>query len=171
VLIDRTAPHLLLPASATLYVCALTFRLTLPTWPVSATWFFNPLAWQFVFVLGFVFARDDHGMGALARRYIVWLRISAMPVVILGTLIVWFPLWLDPTHAPEPKLFFIIDKTYVTPIRLTQFLSVVAVFSLAFRYIRWLADAPYAHHLVSPLIACWPCSAATRSMCSALARC
>jgi hypothetical protein len=137
-LIDRTAPHLLLPASATLYVCALTFRLTLPTWPVSGTWFFNPLAWQFVFVLGFVFARDDHGMGALARRYIVWLRILAMPVVILGTLIVWFPLWLDPTHAPEPKLFFMIDKTYVTPIRLTQFLSVVAVFSLTFRYIRWL---------------------------------
>jgi hypothetical protein len=151
-LIDRTAPHLLLPASATLYVCALTFRLTLPTWPVSGTWFFNPLAWQFVFVLGFVFARDDHGMGALARRYIVWLRILAMPVVILGTLIVWFPLWLDPTHAPEPKLFFMIDKTYVTPIRLTQFLSVVAVFSLTFRYIRWLADARYARHLVSPLI-------------------
>jgi hypothetical protein len=67
-LIDRLAPHLLLPASAALYAAALVFRLTLPTWPVSGTWFFNPLAWQFVFVLGFVLAKDD-GIGALVRRH------------------------------------------------------------------------------------------------------
>ena len=52
-----------------------------------------------------------------------------------------------PDHgAATRKLFFIIDKTYVTPIRLIQFLALVAVFSLAFRYIRWLGDgALYAH--------------------------
>ena len=152
VAIDRHAPHWLLPASCALYVCALAFRLTLPTWPVSGTWFFNPLAWQFVFVLGFVIARDDHGIGALARRHIVALRVLALPIVILGTLIVLFGWWPDPTRVPSPKLFFIIDKTYVTPIRLIQFLSLVAVFSLAFRYIAWLGRAPYVRTAIAPLI-------------------
>ena len=54
---------------------------------------------------------------------------------------------------PDPKLFFIVDKTYVTPIRLIQFLSLVAVFSLAFRYIRWLRRrAVTCAYLVAPLI-------------------
>ena len=151
-LIDRTLPSLLLPVSAAIYVCALAFRLTLPTWPVSGTWFFNPLAWQFVFVLGFVIARADDGLGAWARRHIVWLRILAVPVVILGVLVPWFDWWPDPTHVPNPKLFFIADKTYVTPIRLIQFLSLVAVFSLAFRYIRWCADLPYVRYPLGGLI-------------------
>ena len=150
-LIDRVAPHWLLPASATLYAAALLFRLTLPTWPVEGTWFFNPLAWQFIFVLGFVFAKDE-GIGALARRHIVWLRVVALPIVILGTLIVWFDWWPDPTKVPNPKLFFIADKTYVTPIRLIQFVSLIAVFSLAFRYIRMLAELPYVRHPAAGLI-------------------
>jgi hypothetical protein len=151
-LIDRLAPYWLLPASAALYFASLAFRLTLPTWPVSGTWFFNPLAWQFVFVLGFVMARADHGVGAWVRRHIFWLRIAAVPVVIVGVLVPWFGWWPDPTHVPNPKLFFIIDKTYVTPIRMIQFLSLVAVFSLAFRYIRWCADLPYVRYPIGGLI-------------------
>ena len=75
-LIDRTAPGWALPASLALYVCVLAFRLTLPTWPVSGTWFFNPLAWQIVFVLGFTMARADFGVGRFVRRHIVALRIA-----------------------------------------------------------------------------------------------
>lgn len=150
-LIDRLAPHLLLPLSGALYAAALAFRLTLPTWPVSGTWFFNPLAWQFVFVLGFVLAKEE-GIGALVRRAIVWLRILAVPILILGTLVVRFGWWPDPTTVPDPKLFFLDDKTYVTPIRVIQFLALVAVFSLAFRYIRWCADLPYVRRIITPLI-------------------
>jgi hypothetical protein len=151
-LIDRTAPGWALPASLALYVCVLAFRLTLPTWPVSGTWFFNPLAWQIVFVLGFTMARADFGVGAFVRRHIVALRMLAVPVVIVGVLVPLFGWWPDPTKVPEPKLFFIIDKTYVTPIRLIQFLSLIAVASLAFRYIRWAAAAPYLRYLIAPLV-------------------
>ncbi len=151
-LIDRTTPRLLLPLSGTLYAAALMFRLTLPTWPVSGTWFFNPLAWQFVFVLGFTFGKPDAGLGALVRRHIVWLRFVALPIVILGTMVVLFAWWPDPTKVPDPKLFFINDKTYATPIRLIQFLSLVAVFSPTFRYIQWLAELPYAHYPLTMLI-------------------
>jgi len=151
-LIDRTAPHLLLPASATLYLAALTFRLTLPTWPVSGTWFFNPLAWQFVFVLGFVIARADHGIGAWARRHIVWLRLLALPILIYATLAVIFDWLWDPTNVPEPKLFFLLDKTYATPARLIQFLTLVTVFSVAFPYIRRFAKLPFLRRPVLGLI-------------------
>jgi hypothetical protein len=137
--IDRHTPQAVLPLSVALYLCVLTFRLTLPTWPVAGTWFFNPLAWQIVFVLGFTLARDDFGVGAWARRHIVLLRVLAAPVVVLGLLVVWFDWWPDPTQVPNPKLFFITDKTYVTPPRLIQFLSLVAVGSLLFPYIRALA--------------------------------
>ena len=110
-LIDRLAPNLVLPASLALYVAALTFQLTLPTWPVSGTWFFNPLAWQLTFVLGFVLAREDAGLGAWVRRNIVWLRIVALPILIYFTVAVLFDWLWDPTDVPEPKLFFLLDKT------------------------------------------------------------
>ena len=151
-LIDRTVPALLLPASVALYFAALLFKLTLPTWPVSGTWFFNPLAWQLVFVLGFTVARADYGFGAWARRHIVWLRVIGVPIVIFAGLVVWFDWWPDPTALPNPKLLFINDKTYETPVRLIQFLSLVAVFSLAFRYIRWLGELRYVRRVLMPLI-------------------
>lgn len=151
-LIDRLAPHLLLPASAALYVAALVFRLTLPTWPVSGTWFFNPLAWQFVFVLGFVLAREDAGLGRLVRRHIGWLRVLALPIVIYAAVAVLFDWLWDPTNVPDPKLFFLLDKPYATPPRLIQFLALIAVFSFSFRYIRWGAGLRYVGYLIDGLI-------------------
>jgi hypothetical protein len=151
-LIDRTAPNWVLPASLTLYVCVLAFRLTLPTWPVSGTWFFNPLAWQVVFVLGFVMAKGDAGVGAWVRRHITLLRALALPIVIIGVLIARFDWWPDPTDVPNPKLFFIADKTYVTPIRLIQFLALVTVCSVLFPYIRRLADVAALRRPIDGLI-------------------
>jgi hypothetical protein len=151
-LIDRTAPNWLLPLSLGFYLIVLAFRLTLPTWPVSGTWFFNPLAWQVLMVLGFVMAKDDAGVGAFVRRHIVPIRWAALPIVIFGVGVVRFGWWPDPTAMPNPKLFFIADKTYVTPIRLIQFLALVAVFSLAFRYIRRAAELPFVGSLVNGMI-------------------
>ncbi|MBI1202926.1 MAG: OpgC domain-containing protein [Rhodopseudomonas sp.] len=151
-LIDRIAPNWLLPLSLTFYVIVLAFRLTLPTWPVSGTWFFNPLAWQVLMVLGFVMAKERAGVGAFVRRHIVPIRWIALPIVILGILVVRFDWWPDPTEVPNPKLFFIVDKTYVTPIRLIQFLALIAVFSLAFRYIRRTAELAVVGPAINGLI-------------------
>lgn len=141
-LIDRIAPRLLLPASLGLYLIVLTTRTTLPTWPVAGTWFFNPLAWQLIFVLGFLTAKAQSGLGALVRRHIRFLRICAVPVIIIGVLVHAFNWWPDPTHVPNPKLFFIADKAFDTPMRLIQFISLLAVFSGAYRYIREFAKLP-----------------------------
>jgi hypothetical protein len=142
-LIDRIAPQLLLPISLGLYLVVLTFRITLPTWPVAGTWFFNPLAWQLVFVLGFLMAKAQSGIGALVRRHIRFLRIFAVPIIVMGVLVHGFNLWPDPTHVPNPKLLFIADKAFDTPMRLIQFLSLVTVFSGAYHYIRELAKLPF----------------------------
>ena len=150
--LDRAAPALLLPVSLGLYVVVLVFRLTLPTWPVAGTWFFNPLAWQAIFVLGFTLAQPRSGLGAFARRNIGWLRLAGVPIVVAGAIVHIFDLWPDPTRVPNPKLFFIADKTFMTPMRLIQFLALVAVFSFAWRYIRRAAEAPWLGRLVSGLI-------------------
>jgi hypothetical protein len=141
-LVDRVAKPLLLPISLALYVFVLAFRITLPTWPVAGTWFFNPLAWQFIFVLGFALADGKEGPGAFARRHIVALRAIGVPIVIAGVLMARFGWWPDPTTVPSPKLFFIADKTFNTPMRVVQFLSLVAVFSAAWPYLAAAAKRP-----------------------------
>lgn len=143
--IDRYLPRLLLPVSIAIYLTALCVPITIPTWPTEGQWFFNPLCWQLVFVLGFVMARPS-GIGGFVRRHIRPIRWLALPIVVGGALMVIYDVYPDPLNMPEPKLLFIVGKTFVTPIRLIQFLALVAVFSVAYGYIRKLA-AP----LVEPI--------------------
>lgn len=49
-------PLLALTVSAGLYTAARAFGLNLPNWPQPGGWFFNPIAWQFIFTLGLVSA-------------------------------------------------------------------------------------------------------------------
>jgi len=142
-LIDRFARPLLLPLSLGLYFASLTVPFTAPTWPVPGQWFFNPFAWQAIFVLGFALSRDE-GLGALVRRHIEVIRIVALPIVLVSAVLVWFNWFPDPTRLPEPKLLFLNGKSFLTPIRLLQFLALAAVFSAAYPmfapWVPWLAE-------------------------------
>lgn len=142
-LFDRYAPSLLLPLSLTLYFAALITPFTAPTWPVEGQWFFNPFTWQAIFVLGFVLSHED-GAGGWVRRNIGVLRRIALPIVIGTGVLVWFNWFPDPTLLPEPKLLFLNGKSFLTPMRLIQFLALAAVFSMAFphiyRAIPWISD-------------------------------
>jgi hypothetical protein len=142
-LIDRYAPNLVLPISLLIYGVTLVFHIPVPSWPVEGEWFFNPLAWQLVFVLGFVMAREE-GVGGLVRRHIVPIRWIALPIVVAGVFVVLYDWWPDPTKLPKPRLFFLLSKTYVTPPRIIQFLALIAVMSVIYPYIRrfvpWLVD-------------------------------
>jgi hypothetical protein len=129
--VHRRAPNWLLPLSIAIYLAALVIPITVPTWPTEGQWFFNPFCWQLVFVLGFSMSRE-RGIGGWVRTNITWLRLAALPVLILGTLMVLLRWWPDPTKLPEPKLLFIAGKTFVTPIRLVQFLALIAVCSTLF---------------------------------------
>jgi hypothetical protein len=137
-LIDRYIPRLLLPASIALYLVTLAVPISIPTWPVEGQWFFNPLAWQLIFVLGFVIARED-GLGTFARRHMVPIRIVSVPIVLFGLGIVLFNWWPDPTTVPQPRLFFIFSKTYNSPARIIQFLALISVMSFTYPFIRRFA--------------------------------
>jgi hypothetical protein len=134
VLTYRAVPRLLLPLSLTIYLVTLIFQISVPTWPNEGQWFFNPFAWQLVFVTGFLMARNE-GLGAFVRKHLGVLKIVAIPLVIAGVLIVQFGWWPDPTKMPEPKLLFIVDKAYETPLRFLHFLALAALFSSVYPYI------------------------------------
>ena len=142
-LLDRYAAALVLPLSLLIYCVTLIFQIAVPTWPVEGQWFFNPLAWQLTFVLGFVLARDD-GVGGFVRRHLTSIRVVALPIVIGSVFVVRYGWWFDPTAVPQPKLFFLLSKSYDTPPRIIQFLALIAVVSAAYplisKFAGWLVD-------------------------------
>jgi len=133
--VDRYSPYALLLLSVIVYLVTLATPIRIPTWPLDGQWFFNPLAWQLVFVLGFLLARDD-GPGDYVRRHIVIIRWLSLPVVLISALIVWNGWSPDRTAVPEPQLFFVSDKTYAAPMRLVQFLALVAVVTAIYPLIK-----------------------------------
>ena len=140
--IDRFARPLLVPLSLALYLASLTVPFTATTWPVEGQWSFNPFTWQAIFVLGFALSRNE-GLGGVVRRNIRPIRYVATPIVVVSAILVvfnWFP---DPTSLPTPRLLFLNGKSFLTPMRLLQFLALAAVFSAAYPLIariRWLPE-------------------------------
>jgi hypothetical protein len=121
----------------------LTVPFTARTWPAPGQWFFNPFTWQAIFVLGFALSRDE-GIGAFVRRHMKPIRMVALPIVLVTGVMVLFNWFPDPTRLPEPKLLFLNGKSFLTPMRLIQFLALAAVFSTAYAmfapYVPWLAE-------------------------------
>jgi hypothetical protein len=134
-LLDRASPWLLLAASLALYAYGLFGGINLPTWPVEGRWFLDPLTWQLIFVLGFLIAAPDTGLGVFARRHHRLLRIVAIPFVLAGGLAAWFHYSPDPLRVPDPKLFFMFDKTFLSPARLLHAIALVGLFAGSYRYL------------------------------------
>ena len=131
----RWSPNSLLPVSLAIYLAALVLQVNMPTWPVEGRWFFNPFAWQLIFILGFELADPTSNAGAWIRRHRVPLRWLAAGGVGLGGLAVLLHVWPDPTSVPRPHLFFVFNKTYLSPARLLHFLSLAMLFAGAFSWL------------------------------------
>jgi hypothetical protein len=143
VLLARVSRWVVLGLSLSLYATCLTFSINLPTWPLEGSWFFNPLAWQLLLVLGFLSAELVRGN----EQFRAWMR-RLMPLGVLGVAIgivvaVW-ELKPDPLAVPEPRLFFVLDKSNLSPGRLLHFLAVLVAFQSIFPIIArlspWLAQ-------------------------------
>lgn len=128
--VHRVAPDFVLPISLGIYLAAHVFRLNVPTWPVEGEWLFNPLCWQLIFVLGFVLAGDE--TVAFARQHARGLRWIGAIGASIGLAIVVFHFWPDPMNVPQPVLLFVIDKSYLSPLRLFHALSLVLLFAGVF---------------------------------------
>lgn len=137
-LLYRRAPSLLLPVSLAIYLTSLVTETTFKTWPAEGEWFFNPLCWQLDFVLGFVLARPQ-GAGEWVRANFGTLRLLALPIVAAAALARLAGFEIDPTLMPEPHLLFVDAKSFESPIRVIQFLALVAVMANVFPYLAsWL---------------------------------
>lgn len=119
--IDR---RLMLLASFAIYAATRYFSLALPTWPLDTGWFFNPLAWQIVFVLGlYVGLRLDTSGPVLDRRlFILSVAILAASLFLLTNAFGFWPDLWDRVRERIPH-----DKTGLSWIRLVHFIALAYV--------------------------------------------
>ena len=130
-------PRATLAASVALWAAAGLWHLDLPNLPLPGGWFFNPLAWQLLFVLGILtgvamkrgarFVPANRWLALAAGAYLllalVWLKWPALKAegnALLG--------WLAAQGVPN--LIRDFDKTYVSAPRLLHFLSLAYVLSV-----------------------------------------
>jgi len=121
-------PAFALAASALLYVLTWTFDWNLPAYP-NGVWFFNPFAWQLLFVFGAWCALggakrlapvlQSRAILAIAIAYLVFAFVIALTWYVepLGRLV---PNWLSEWMYP-------IDKTNLDVLRFAHFLALAAV--------------------------------------------
>jgi hypothetical protein len=122
-------PNLTLGASLLLYALVHVFGWTVPAWP-NSHWFFNPLAWQLLVVLGAWWITEG-------KRFWPW--VTSRTALVLAVLYLVFSLVIalscsiKPLEALVPqtlaKLLYQLDKSNLDPLRLVHFfaLAILAV--------------------------------------------
>jgi hypothetical protein len=146
-MLARLGLGVLLGASLALYAVTQVVALNVPNWPTDGGWFFNPFAWQLLFVIGFVL-----GVRMLRRKtpvpYNRWLWLAA------GGYLVWALIhhrWNLYGSIPEipflPHNFQINEKPWVAFPRLMHILS-LAYFVGHSPLMRWIGRAGASNPLV-----------------------
>ena len=118
---------LVLVPSFALWLAVQVFGLTF--WTTSGDrWFFNPFAWQFLFVLGAVFGHPAmKGKLDFARApWLVWAAVAvAIPTAVIQLSDTLYQNgWLTTTLRPETMLF---DKTSLGALRLVSFFALAVI--------------------------------------------
>ncbi len=139
-----------LALSAAIYALAQATGLNLPNIQASRVWFFNPLAWQFIFVAGVVIAHltADGRTEALFRMKRLVLAVTVLSAAYVVFSLVSVAPWrqfpalanfrlIDPSDLP------IADKTNLSPLRLLDgFAKAWLIAVLVPRAAAWLGSAP-----------------------------
>jgi hypothetical protein len=121
-------PRLLLAGSALLYLAARSFQWNLPTYPEGGVWYFNPFAWQFLFVLGGAVQRYRQAGGGLPSSRVLLTASILYLLVSLVLALSWRIAWLGalmPTMLGE--FLYPISKTDLDPLRLLHFAALAYV--------------------------------------------
>ncbi len=141
-----------LALSIALYVVARVYRLNLPGYPEDATWYFNPLTWQLLFVIGAILGASMRDATFRVPRNL-WLLAAASAYALFGFAMVF--LWeRDLTgrylaHQVE-MLIFPTDKTNLSGWRFVNLLALAYITTYFLR-----ADSPILRwRALHPLIIC-----------------
>lgn len=131
------------------------FKVKMPTYPLDYGWFFNPLAWQVLFVTGIVtglFIRQGRRLLPV-RDWALWVAIGFL---ILSAVWVQVPvvagwgghgLWLLYEYWGFPSVLTSFDKSFLYLPRLLHILALAYVLSVL-PVVRRLADQPAVASLV-----------------------
>lgn len=148
-------PLALIAGSLALWFVVGLFKVKMPTFPLDYGWFFNPLAWQVLFVTGIVTGlRLRQGQRLLPVRG--WAVRLAIGFLILSAIWVQVPvvsswgghgLWLLYEYAGFPSVLTSFDKSFLFLPRLLHILALAYVLS-ALPVVRQLATKP----AVAPLV-------------------
>ena len=121
-------PSFALAGSALLYVMAWMFDWNLPAYP-NGVWFFNPFAWQLLFVFGAWCALGGaQRLAAVLRSRVTLVLAIAYLIFAFAITMTWYfeplarfvPAWLSEWMYP-------IDKTNLDVLRFVHFLALAAV--------------------------------------------
>jgi hypothetical protein len=125
-------PDLTLVASIALYFAARAFDWNLPAFP-SGTWYFNPFAWQILFMFGAWFALGGalNSRGVIRSRWLLYVGGAYLVFAAVMTLAGSFPALAALFPEPVFKAFNPNDKTNMAPYRVIHFI-VIAFFITRF---------------------------------------
>jgi hypothetical protein len=153
-LIAQKHPRILMGGSVALWAVAGQFHINLPNWPNPGGWFFNPLSWQLIFVLGLLTGlRLKQGKRLLpVWRWLQWASAGYLVLALVWTKspvvtdTLGHGLWLLQENFGVPQLMTSFDKTYLT---LPRLLHILAMFYLVSTLpsVRRLCGSPW----VAPL--------------------
>ena len=125
-------PALALATSAMLYVLARTFEWNLPAYP-SGEWVFNPLAWQFLFVIGAWcgVGGAERLAGLIRSRVVAGLAIAYLAFAFAIVMTWHFPRYgyLVPRWLGD--IIYPVDKANLDVLRILHFLA-LAVLAVRF---------------------------------------
>ena len=117
------SPLFALSISFAVYLAAKWWGWNLTVYPVGQEWFFNPFAWQFLFMIGaWCAVGGAQWVAALYRSNLV---------LVICLIYLSFALWLVTTnlypaiipHLPSWLLILPLDKTGLSPLQLMHFLA------------------------------------------------
>jgi hypothetical protein len=128
-LLIRSAPATL-ALSLLLYLMVQIFGWHVPAWP-SGELYFNPLAWQILFVFGAWYAGEGAGR--------LWTIVQSRAALVLAllylacSLVIALSWEIKPLEALIPdalsRLIYPIDKSHLAPLRLLHFLALAILIS------------------------------------------
>jgi hypothetical protein len=125
------SPYLALAISVGIYLVTKVTDLNLHLYPVDRPWFFNPFAWQLLFMIGAWCAVGRASwLAAFYRSNVVLAICTAYVVVALALTMTTYV----PVHRlPQWLIIFPLDKTGLSPVRLAHFLALAI---LVARFVR-----------------------------------
>jgi len=125
----RWQPLAVLLPSLLLYLAVQATNVSVPAYPQGHVWYFNPLAWQFLFIAG-------AALGFTGRRHPGWSKLAraALPLAVFITAVGFLiklswtihGVW-DPFPGFFLKELWPVNKNNLSPVRLIPFFAAVAV--------------------------------------------